>query len=59
MGIDWNKVKSNAKAKDDKQYEAMKAETAAKNPVIRELNGDAARERKEKQAQIISRPKEE
>lgn len=32
---------------------------ATKNPVIRELNGDAARERKEKQAQIISRPKEE
>lgn len=33
--------------------------SATKNPVIRELNGDAARERKEKQAQIISRPKEE
>ena len=29
---------------------------ATKNPVIRELNGDAARERKEKQEQIISRP---
>lgn len=59
MGIDWNKVKNNAKAKDNQQYEAMKAATATKNPVIRELNGDAARERKEKQAQIISRPKEE
>ena len=30
--------------------------SATKNPVIRELNGDAARERKEKQAQIINRP---
>ena len=28
MSIDWNKVKSNAKAKDDKQYEAMKADTS-------------------------------
>ena len=56
MGIDWNKVKSNAKAKDNQQYEAMKAATATKNPVIRELNGDAARERKEKQQEIISRP---
>ena len=28
MSIDWNKVKNNAKAKDDKQYEAMKADTS-------------------------------
>lgn len=28
MSIDWNKIKSNAKAKDDKQYEEMKADTA-------------------------------
>lgn len=28
MSIDWNKVKTNAKAKDDKQYEAMKADTS-------------------------------
>lgn len=30
--------------------------SATKNPVIRELNGETARERKEKQEQIISRP---
>ena len=28
MSIDWNKIKSNAKAKDDKQYEEMKADTS-------------------------------
>jgi hypothetical protein len=27
MSIDWNKLKSNAKAKDDAQYEAMKKDT--------------------------------
>lgn len=28
MSIDWNKIKSNAKAKDDNQYEEMKADTS-------------------------------
>ena len=32
MSIDWNKVKSNAKAKDDKQYAAMKADTEKRGP---------------------------
>ena len=32
MSIDWNKVKSNAKAKDDQQYAAMKADTEKRGP---------------------------
>ena len=32
MSIDWNKVQSNAKAKDDQQYAAMKADTEKRGP---------------------------
>ena len=32
MSIDWNKVKSNAKEKDDQQYAAMKEDTVKRGP---------------------------
>ena len=32
MSIDWNKIKSNAKAKDDQQYASMKADTEKRGP---------------------------
>ena len=34
MGIDWNKVKNNAKAKDDQQYAAMKADTEKRGKTV-------------------------